>query len=1038
MKHSLLILKNIPKVIIIFGFIVSILLIIPANAVAMSEEQRQLYRQGSLYYDLDEKCVVTDNSEVSKEQKIAQTLIVGFDSQNDAGIKEAVEKHKIGGIFPVGSGSYEKLTKEFFESLNTAAGAKLFIASDDEGGQVTRFADGYPSALEMGSLTAEEAKTKGAEMGQLLTDRGLNADLAPVLDLQTQNGFMSASQRVWSSDPAKVIANAGAWAEGLKSKGITPTYKHFPGIGKLTQNTDEGKPAAVSLADLLEDLKPFRELANKHGGAVMLSNGYITEWGEDPIGLNKNAVEFLKNDIKFNGTIMTDALNRLDIHDAKYNLPTTVVSALNAGVDMPLFVGDEDSANISKNVDDVIKAVAAEVTDSRIDEAYAKSLELRGISGASGGSVTNVSSPSTDLGGFDPDPAAVDYFENQAIYEGGKTMKQLIEEYKPLYVKAAADAGLADWEILPALHNLESTLSKKNPPINEGNPMHTIFQMSRTGLRSQGVDISRPLYTGGHELTDEEFIEVATQAAKGWIIIDAAGLGFDATRGLTPEEAAKTAVAYKSGGGSDWLNGTLDFKGHAYAWAGYNKEEFKFPMAYAPGSINTDEQPSTLISKPGVATVFALLKQYGGGTATLSGDCTCSSDLSGGSTVFLDPGHGVPPENKVDPNTGEKDVDPESGLKDLEYMNADEAKDVWKIANDAKSELEKAGYTVTLSKSSVDEAANFREKSNRANDSKASIGVSIHTTGGSTDYTWGQKVGAYRDYGDKKVEFSDQTIADKSQQFVSIFNSVRAETEKVNPSTEYVSYDHVKAMGGSGGNLALIMLWAKIPWVYLEKATGTSGNVNRPLTEQEIKDYTATVVDGVKRAVPPSGTSTGSVDCNSSSGVNPATLEEAVKSYVWEDGSHGTDKKPAYKEIIEKRKRENKYVGADGIDCGGFVTTLMQESGLDPEYGNKGPTGTQQKYLEDNANKYQKLGILKDSNELQPGDIAIWNAGGVETQGNAGHTYIYTGKIDGFKGNSAEASLGERAPYSVDAYFPNCERENQSYCQQFTWFRLLK
>ena len=1231
--------KIIIKLTLVLLLFILLIIVTPYNALAMSEAQRDLFNQQVGYYDLKEvECVATSTPALTKEQKIAQTLIVGFDSQNDAGIKAAVEKHKVGGIFPVGSGSYEKLTKEFFESLNTAAGAKLFIASDDEGGQVTRFADGYPSALDMGTLSAEQAKVKGAEMGQLLTNRGLNADLAPVLDLQTQNGFMSASQRVWSSDPARVVANAGAWAEGLKSKGITPTYKHFPGIGKLTQNTDEGKPAAVSLADLTEDLKPFRELANKHGGAVMLSNGYVAEWGEEPVGINNKAVEYLKNDIKFGGTIMTDALNVLDKHDAKYNLSTAVVAALNAGVDVPLFVGDEGGTDISKNVEDAIKAVASGVDEKRIDAAYAKSLSLRGLpppnsnntapqQGASsyttvvnkknplspisyapsdlqdvgnnwqlrkeaadgfakmsetakneglnlsavsgyrsfatqeetfkksetenglehtlkyvakpgysehqmglaidinstspefantpestwlvnnaqnfgfilrypngkqditgyeyepwhwryigkdealkfknsgkttleefynipGGTEyadpgapstpspstpsnpspstpstpsTSPSAPSTDLTGFDPDPAAIEYYEKTQIQDG-KTMKQIIEELKPLYVKAAAAAGLADWEMLPALHNLEFNLGRNNPTTNV--TFRTPFQMGETYLANQGYNISEPKFQPGHQLTDEEFTEVATIAAKGWIIPDAAGQGFDATRGLTPEEAARTAVAYKSGGGSVWLNGTLDFKGHAYAWAGYNKNEFKLPMAYAPGSPYGDEQPENKIDKPGVATLFALLKKYSGGSTQLTGNCKCSPDLSNGATVFLDPGHG-----------GDSiSVDPETGLKDIEYMNEDEAKDVWKIANDAKAKLEEAGYKVILSKSSVDEVANFREKSNRANASKASIGVSIHTTGGTTDYTWGQSIGAYRDYLGKKIEFSDQAVADKSQQFVSTFNTVRATTEKVNPSTEYVSYDHVKELGGSGGNLALIMLWAKIPWVYLEKATGTPPNENRPLTEQEIKDYTATVVEGVKKTVPTSGTSTGSVGCSSSgsAGINTKTFVDTLKAFVWEDGAHSTNKKPAYKEAVDRRKTENKYVGADGIDCGGFVTTLMQESGQDAEYGGGGPTGTQQKYLDDNATKYQKLGILEDNTKLIQGDIAIWNAGGASTQGNAGHTYIYTDKVDGFKGNSAQANLGSEAPYSMDAYFPKCDRELQSYCQQFTWYRLLK
>lgn len=78
---------------------------------------------------------------------------------------------------------------------------------------------------------------------------------------------------------------------------------------------------------------------------------------------------------------MTDALNALSADgygSSKVDLSTAIVESLKAGVDMPLFV----PANADTDISAAIKAVSDSVDDSRIDEAYDKSLKLRGLTSA--------------------------------------------------------------------------------------------------------------------------------------------------------------------------------------------------------------------------------------------------------------------------------------------------------------------------------------------------------------------------------------------------------------------------------------------------------------------------------------------------------------------------------------------------------------------------------------------------------------------------------------------------------------------------------
>ena len=147
-----------------------------------------------------------------------------------------------------------------------------------------------------------------------------------------------------------------------------------------------------------------------------------------------------------------------------------------------------------------------------------------------------------------------------------------------------------------------------------------------------------------------------------------------------------------------------------------------------------------------------------------------------------------------------------------------------------------------------------------------------------------------------------------------------------------------------------------------------------------------------------------------------------VKSYAWPDyhAPQFVDRMPAYANAVTISLSEGRYVGGSvagvpGIDCGGFVTILTQNSGLAPEYnGYNSSTGPQEKWVNDNnwtlLNSSPTTPI--DTSLLQPGDIAFSGGSGYQTNG---HTFIYVGEIPGFNSVIASASYstfgdGGRAP----------------------------
>lgn len=174
--------------------------------------------------------------------------------------------------------------------------------------------------------------------------------------------------------------------------------------------------------------------------------------------------------------------------------------------------------------------------------------------------------------------------------------------------------------------------------------------------------------------------------------------------------------------------------------------------------------------------------------------------------------------------------------------------------------------------------------------------------------------------------------------------------------------------------------------------------------------------------------------CNSvGNGTAEAAVALAVK-YSWPDYHKAPylTMKPEYKTAIKKAVANDEYVGGydyPGIDCGGFITRVMRDSGADPNYNEKeSNTIAQQKYMDDHPEKYEKLGIVAagpDSKlrptDLQPGDIAVHKS----------HTFMFVGAQKGFNGLAASASVMPyaRAPMATNLYFSDGNGD-------YTWYRL--
>ena len=175
-------------------------------------------------------------------------------------------------------------------------------------------------------------------------------DLAPVADRKpaAAGGALDLHTRIAtraiSDDPEAVAKVASGFAEGLTAAGVTPTAKHFPGLGSIATDTHLfGATLKQSRAALdAADWRPFRELLALPGLAVMLSHASLEAVDPGvPASQSRTVVDgLLRRDWGFGGLAVTDDLTMGAVVHA--GLCGAIERSLDAGVDLLLVSWDTD------------------------------------------------------------------------------------------------------------------------------------------------------------------------------------------------------------------------------------------------------------------------------------------------------------------------------------------------------------------------------------------------------------------------------------------------------------------------------------------------------------------------------------------------------------------------------------------------------------------------------------------------------------------------------------------------------------------------
>jgi beta-N-acetylhexosaminidase len=291
---------------------------------------------------------------------LGQHFIIGYQRAEDIAL--LVVKGLIGGIYVthhnIKGRTADELKAEIagFQEMRRAAGLPpLVVAADQEGGIVSHLSPqlrALPALSTLADLQQDErirtATQFGTVHGRELADIGVTLNFAPVVDVghprqRNRLDFNSLiGQRAISSDPSIIAEVASAYIHGLNTSDVRATIKHFPGLGRVDEDTHHFRGHLKTPASELEitDWLPFRELLRRQQTHMMVGHVVLDAIDPDrPASHSKRVInDLVRERWGYQGVIVTDDMVMGAVY--QHGICGAVVEAINAGVDLLLVAFD--------------------------------------------------------------------------------------------------------------------------------------------------------------------------------------------------------------------------------------------------------------------------------------------------------------------------------------------------------------------------------------------------------------------------------------------------------------------------------------------------------------------------------------------------------------------------------------------------------------------------------------------------------------------------------------------------------------------------
>ncbi len=259
------------------------------------------------------------------------------------------------------------------------------LCIDEEGGRVARIAKNkqfsvpvYTSMEAVGKTgDSKNAYSAGDNIGFYLAFYGLDIDLAPVSDVNTNPDNIVIGDRAFGSDPLLVADMVSQFLLGLRHNKVEGCLKHFPGHGDTATDSHYGYAESLKTWDELLNCEmiPFKKGIDT--GAQLIMSGHISlpnVTGEStPATLSQEILQDkLRGELGYKGIIITDSM-AMGAITKEYSAAEAAILAFEAGADILL-----DPADYKVAFDRIVGAVeSGRITMKELDQRVSRILNLK-------------------------------------------------------------------------------------------------------------------------------------------------------------------------------------------------------------------------------------------------------------------------------------------------------------------------------------------------------------------------------------------------------------------------------------------------------------------------------------------------------------------------------------------------------------------------------------------------------------------------------------------------------------------------------------
>jgi len=267
-----------------------------------------------------------------------------------------------------------------------AVDPEALVSLDEEGGDVTRLeyavGSSYPGNLALGEADdLDLTRRTAAAMAQDLVAAGVNYNLAPSLDVNSDPRNPIIGVRSFGAEAHKVTRHGVAFLEAMQAGGVAVAAKHFPGHGDTVTDPHLTMPKVEANATTLHrrELAPFAAAAEAGVASLMVAHALYSALDENyPATCSPHILQtLLRAELGYPGVVLSTAV-AIEAGHGTERACEAAVATLAAGSDL-LLLGPAVTGHIYAAICDAIATAlrSGQVSQAALEASQARIARMR-------------------------------------------------------------------------------------------------------------------------------------------------------------------------------------------------------------------------------------------------------------------------------------------------------------------------------------------------------------------------------------------------------------------------------------------------------------------------------------------------------------------------------------------------------------------------------------------------------------------------------------------------------------------------------------